>query len=657
MEKYTWNNMNIPLIRHRVAVVGSGASGLAAVWHLSRLKVDDFCLVTEDMDAGTSRNTGSDKQTYYKLTLAGSQTDSITEMASTLFSGGSMDGDLARVEAALSAGCFSRLCDLGVPFPVNEYGEAAGYKTDHDPRQRATSAGPLTSKMMTEALQRSIEQQKILIYNGWQVVKILADTEKNRVCGLICLDRGKAASKDDLFKLIICDYIIYAVGGPAMLYADSVYPSSQSGATGLALEAGASGKNLTEWQFGLASVKPRWNVSGSFQQVLPRYWSVEPDGTDRKDFLDDVLTDKKKQLALIFRKGYEWPFDCRKISGSSLIDLLVYQETKRKGRRVFLDFRANPGDRKIDWTEVDSECVAYLQRAGALQDYPYKRLCSLNLPAAEFYKNRGVDLSQEPLEIKLCAQHHNGGLAADSWWQSDLSGLFPVGEANGSHGIYRPGGSALNSGQVGAARAAQWIGRHLPTNSAFAPDSLPITAQNQIKDFFSWLENCRLLRKTDLTIGARYRKLQERMSRVGGAFRDDKAIRAALDDLWREKELVDNGIPAQSTGQLSMVCRYRELVFSQIVFLEAIRDYIENGGGSRGSALYRDPQGVLLSPHLDDIFRCRPLDSDKWQLIQEAKWQNNQLLLSWRSVRPLPQPDDVFEIVWRQYRDNLNTIS
>ena len=45
------------------------------------------------------------------------------------------------------------LVELGVPFPSNEYGEFVGYKTDHDPASRATSAGPLTSKFMTEKLQ------------------------------------------------------------------------------------------------------------------------------------------------------------------------------------------------------------------------------------------------------------------------------------------------------------------------------------------------------------------------------------------------------------------------------------------------------------------------------------------------------------------------
>lgn len=49
--------------------------------------------------------------------------------------------------------------------------------------------------------------------------------------------------------------------------------------TGAALEAGAWGRNLTEWQYGLASLRPRWNVSGSYMQVLPRFLSTDADGS------------------------------------------------------------------------------------------------------------------------------------------------------------------------------------------------------------------------------------------------------------------------------------------------------------------------------------------------------------------------------------------
>lgn len=145
---------------HNTIVVGSGAAALSAAERLSALGVD-AAIVTEGINKGTSRNTGSDKQTYYKLTLSGNVPDSPADMAADLFAGQCVDGDVALCEAALSTRAFLRLCELGVPFPVNRYGEFVGYKTDHDPRARATSAGPLTSRLMTEALERAVKARGV----------------------------------------------------------------------------------------------------------------------------------------------------------------------------------------------------------------------------------------------------------------------------------------------------------------------------------------------------------------------------------------------------------------------------------------------------------------------------------------------------------------
>ena len=140
-------------------VIGTGAAGYNAACRIAQDGRKSVCIVTEDVNFGTSRNTGSDKQTYYKLGLGGTSPDSVRQMASDLFAGGAVDGDNALCEAALSTRCFMNLAELGVPFPHNRYGEYVGYKTDHDPYARATSAGPLTSKFMTEALQKQAEKE------------------------------------------------------------------------------------------------------------------------------------------------------------------------------------------------------------------------------------------------------------------------------------------------------------------------------------------------------------------------------------------------------------------------------------------------------------------------------------------------------------------
>lgn len=282
MKEIKINGHEIPIVSMNTAIVRVGATGLSAADRLHAYGQEDIAIICENMLFSTSRESASDKQTYYKLTLSGGQPDSVRKMAEMLYKGQCVDGDIALAEAALSAQCFYRLADLGVPFPVNRYGETIGYKTDHDPLQRATSAGPLTSKMMTECLTRSVRQRGVKIYEGYQVISVIA--ENNRVFGLLCLKIKQVDVKAE-YLLFNCKNVVFATGGPAGMYADSVYPASQYGSTGIAFEAGVKGKNLTEWQYGIASLRPRWNVSGTYMQALPRFFSTDAEGNDEKEFL------------------------------------------------------------------------------------------------------------------------------------------------------------------------------------------------------------------------------------------------------------------------------------------------------------------------------------------------------------------------------------
>ena len=373
----------------RTLVVGTGAAGYGAAVRLHQYGERDLAILAEEVKAGTSRNTGSDKQTYYKLSLAGREADSVRSMAEDLFHGQCVDGDLALCEAALSARCFYRLVELGVPFPDNEYGEYIGYQTDHDRGRRASSVGPYTSKIMTERLEREAGERQIPVLNHMQLIQLLVKDEK--VHGALCLD--KSVTDRGEFVLIWCENVVLATGGPAGMYHDSVYPASQLGSSGIAFEAGVKGKNLTEWQFGMASLKPRWNVSGTYMQVLPRFISTDREGKNEREFLMDYFEEPGKVQYLTFLKGYQWPFDSGKIfGGSSLIDLLVYQETILKGRRVFLDFLHNPGGETVAFEKLPEEAREYLRSAGACFGTPIERLLHMNEPAVSFYLEHGVDL-------------------------------------------------------------------------------------------------------------------------------------------------------------------------------------------------------------------------------------------------------------------------
>ena len=644
-ETFTAGAYTAKVYRCNTAVVGSGAAGFNAADRLWQLGQHDIVLVTENRAGGTSRNTGSDKQTYYKLTLSGGEPDSVREMADTLYAGRCVDGDLALCEAALSSQCFLKLVELGVPFPRNRYGEYIGYKTDHDPRRRATSVGPYTSKQMTECLEAAVQAKGVPMLDKTQVIKIL--TDGGTVCGLLCLN-VTAQNDADHFVLIRCKNVIWATGGPAGMYADSVYPFSQYGATGLALEAGAKGKNLTEWQYGLASVAPRWNVSGTYMQVLPRVFSTAADGSDEREFLMDFFTDAHDMLSKLFLKGYQWPFDVRKVAdGSSIIDILVYLETC-KGRKVYLDYRTNPADGEFSYDDLLPEAHEYLTRAGACFGTPIERLAHMNQPAIDFYRDKGVDLYTQPLEIALCAQHNNGGIGIDCWWQTDVKGLFAVGEAAASHGVYRPGGTALNAGQVGSTRAAQYIAARCRGDASAGFDA---AASAALAEMAALADVCRA---DTGNVRALWQHAAEEMSRCGAAIRDPAQIRAYGKQVEAQLAGFAKTVKAGSRTELAMVYRLRDMLLSQHAYLTAMADYTAHGGKSRGSALYTDlTGGIKPFTQLPDTFTFA-LDEAEAPLIQELWLENNTCRTAWRAPRPIPEDDDFFENVWRSYRETGN---
>lgn len=644
---FTLDGADVAVRAAAAVVVGTGCAGYNAADCLYDYGVRDVLLVTDHRKGGTSRNTGSDKQTYYKLTLAGEAPDSVRAMARTLFEGGCVDGDQALCEAALSVKCFLKLCQMGVPFPTNRYGEYVGYKTDHDPLCRATSVGPLTSRRMTEALEASVEKKGIEVLDRHQAVAIL--TDEGRVAGVLCLTRTEPRPR---YEAIFTQNVVYATGGPAGVYQDVCYPLGHQGMSGLLFLAGAAGKNLTEWQYGLASLRPRWNVSGTYMQALPRFVSTDAEGGDAREFLQDAIPDAGELLSMIFLKGYQWPFDARKAQeGSSRLDLLVYQETKCKGRRVWLDFTRDPLGDAFSLDALVPEAREYLRRSGALLQTPIERLRRMNAPAIDFYRSRGVDLARDMLEIALCAQHNNGGVAVDRWWQSGVRGLFVVGEAAGTHGVCRPGGSALNAGQVGSERAARYIAAHAPV--APRPEQSLARCREQIAGAVR-LGLGALRGSSNLEEAAREAK--QAMSRVAAAVRDGARISALLETTRERLRGFAGAVRIAAPTQLYALYRFYDILISQLMCLAAMEDYIAHGGKSRGSAIYSDTAGKKPFDALPEQCRFTLDAGDLSGRVQETRLcaANWTVQCDWRDVRPIPEEDDVFETVWRAYRETGN---
>ena len=311
------------------------------------------------------------------------------------------------------------------------------------------------------------------------------------------------------------EIVVIATGGPGELYRDSVYPRHCFGSLGLAMEAGLEAVNLTESQFGISTSRDNfpWNLSGTYVQAMPYIFSRDARGNER-NFLADYYRTTQELASNVFRKGYQWPFHATRMLdfGSSLVDLAIVKETQA-GRKVFMDFNRNPlpvpGDADFDLDRLDPDVRAYLKNAGALLEKPLDRLRKMNPLSIELYKRYKYDITRDPLEFAVNNQHMNGGLAVDGWGATSLDGCYAVGEAAGTHGVTRPGGAALNAGQVLGTRCAEHVAarRNKLTPSA-PPIGLIDEAVGRVLDV--------LKADSPLTVKSIRKDVQDRMSDHAG---------------------------------------------------------------------------------------------------------------------------------------------
>ncbi len=665
-------NQAVTFHRYNTVIVGSGAAGMNCAVHLCEFMeqrgiadpAGRVAVVTAGLGLGASRMSGSDKQTYYKIGTSPDVPDSAEEFAKSLTAAGCCHGDLSLAEAIGSLREFYHLVRAGVPFPTDSMGTFIGYKTDHDPFERATSAGPKTSRFMSECLQKQLEWYGVKIYDRQEVAHLLTvgSGESKRVAGVVTTDKSRLNNADYALNVFLGANVVLAAGGPGELYKTSVYPKGQLGIHGLAFKAGLIGANLTESQFGLASTKFRWNVSGTYMQAVPRLFSTDADGKDEKEFLTPFFPTMSKMATNIFLKGYQWPFDPQRIEKlqSSLIDILVFSETQ-KGRRVFMDFLRNPiGSDSMDEFDIEAlepEAKDYLRKAGALQRTPIERLAHMNIPAIEIYKENGIDLYSEPLEIAVCAQHNNGGFAVDKWWQSNVPHTFVIGEMAGTHGVKRPGGSALNAGQTGGLRAAQYIanvyGGELPD---YAKIQTEIDRQlGELVSRFKQYEGSSGPAPEHVL-----EQIRSRMTASGGHIRELNDARKALKEAVALcRDIQQKGLNVKDTKALIAAIQAEHLALTSIAYLKAVVELLAQGSGSRGSHLVLAQDGVEI--HADVIdratgkpLRFKPENPSLRSSILQVEYDEGSPDL-FRSttikVRPTPKDRKAFEPAWQDHRE------
>lgn len=642
--------------RADAVVFGSGAAGLRAAVELKRRGLN-VLIATAGLYMGTSACSGSDKQTLFTAATSG-RGDNFLALAEALSSGGCMDADSAYVEAVGSIHTLAGLQYLGLALPEDRLGGILRYQTDHDESGRATSCGPRTSRLMVKVLLDEVLQLGIPLLSGATALRLLRTPDndnKERCAGAVISTPSRTGNRHGL-GVILAPNVVLATGGPGEMYRDSVYPRKCFGSLGLALEEGLSLVNITESQFGIGTPRTAfpWNLSGTYVQVMPYIYSVGEDGQEH-NFLADYYRSTQELVSSVFRKGYQWPFHATRTLnfGSSLVDMAIAREQKL-GRKVFMDFLRNPEpvpeDLPFSLERLDDDVRSYLENNDALAALPIDRLRQMNPLSISLYRMHGHDLENAPLAFTMNNQHMNGGIEVNVWGETSLAGCHAVGEVSGTHGVTRPGGAALNAGQVFAVRCAQYIagaGRRAKKEDTTA---IAVPVLNQVNAVVT-----QALSNTGAPGLKEVRdQIQARMSDYAGficSAREISRAREKADEL--RKQVYSEGISISHVAEVSELFMWRHLALTSSAVLSALEKYVLDGGGSRGARIILDDEGTCVPQARHgycEEWRFRPERQEDKHHKLTIKYSENRFVINKKPLRKMMDTGTVyFEKNWPDF--------
>ena len=133
----------------------------------------------------------------------------------------------------------------------------------------------------------------------------------------------------------------------------------------------------------------------------------------------------------------------------------------------------------------------------------------------------------------------------------------------------------------------------------------------------------------------------------------EAAAAREAESAWRQWERLRRGLRVGFPADWPAAFRVLDSCLTHAVYLDALREYLEKGGRSRGSYLVLDPAGARPAPTLGDEWRFALPAADGLtgsKILEIRLGADGKTEKSWVDVRPLPADEGWFETVWADYR-------
>ncbi len=331
--------------------------------------------------------------------------------------------DIVRLIVRKAPECIKELEELGVNFSRNpstgsyDLGREGGHG-----RRRILHSGDFTGKEIIRCLiERVLEHANIEILEDFIVVDCLTTCKisalekggknpsqcNDRCLGAYCLD-----ARTGKIHAILSTSTFLCTGGAGKVY---LYTSNPDVATGdgiaIAFRAGARVANLEFVQF-----HPTCLYHSKAKNFL----------------ISEALRGEGARLLDPYGNSFMEKYDPvnKELANRDVVARAIDTELKRTGKEcVYLDISHRPRDFIIKrFPNIHENCLRY-----------------------------GFDITREPIPVVPAAHYMCGGVVTDSLGQTDIRGLFAVGETacTGFHGANRLASNSLLEGLVMANQAAQ----------------------------------------------------------------------------------------------------------------------------------------------------------------------------------------------------------
>ena len=478
-----------------VLVIGAGGAGARTAIELAERGIEDV-LVLGKRGHGDAHTTWARGGINGALGTRDPEDDWTVHAADTINEGHYIN-DPEKVETVTRhmPELLRELDEWGMDFSRTGDGEIDQRYFGAQSFRRTAFAGDHTGESMLNTLVERAQELEVPYRENVMITKLLSDGEK--VHGAIGFDMDTGE-----FVLFNAGSVVLAAGGYAAIYNRHTSRDDENNGDGAALAYDA-GATLMDMEF---------------VQFHPTGMAVDEDDPEWEPWSGRLVTEAVRgEGGRLYNANGErfmerYSPDQMELDARDIVARAIAQEVA-EGRGT------NNGGVYLDISHRDAEFIE--ERLPRM----YERFMDL-----------GVDMAEEPVEVTPTAHYGMGGVRVDEYGETDVEGLFAIGETMaGVHGANRLGGNSLAETVAYGAVAGERI-----TNRADGPGSIPDDLLTSIVESHLSELAATAGRRGEHDIEAVIEELRDIMWEHTGILRDEASLREGLERLEVVREKAKN---------------------------------------------------------------------------------------------------------------------